>query len=229
MRNSPVLCGLATGALTIVVSLAAAPGPVAAATPGPGTPVPVQAGITAAALPGARPFGNTQPGTPESVSFILRERNLPQLQSAVERGISRFVSVRQFARRYGQSAANVTALEKYLGRYGISTQAYADNVDVSATGTAGEFDRALSVTQRQYRVPRQPSRDSMRAIPAQTVHGIAASPMLPYRIAQYVLAVLGLTSYGPFDSQAMHVNQRVTQPQPDVGGPSRAPRPVACC
>jgi subtilase family serine protease len=36
--------------------------------------------------------------------------------------------------------------------------------------------------------------------------------MLPYRIAQNVLAILGLTNYGPFGSQAVHVNTSLTKP-----------------
>lgn len=79
-----------------------------------------------------------------------------------------------------------------------------------ATGTAGEFDRALSVQQQQYQVPAAPGRNGMRGSPAQTVHGIAQSPYLPYRIAQYVTAILGLTNYGPFTSQAVHTDTALT-------------------
>jgi len=56
-----------------------------------------------------------------------------------------------------------------------------DHVDVVATGTAGAFDAALSVQQKQYRVPEQPGRDGTVPIPAQTVHGTARSPLLPAR------------------------------------------------
>jgi kumamolisin len=199
--------------MTIALSLAAGAVQAVASSPGPNTLVPVQPGISAAALPGANPFGNTPPNTPETVSFILREQNLARLKAAVERGISGFVSVSQFARHFGQSPANVGALRSYLARYGISTQAYADNVDVVATGTAGEFDHALSVQQRQYHVPSQAGRGGMRSIPAQDVHGTAQSPMLPYRIARYVLAVLGLTNYSPYDSQAQHIDTSLVRPQ----------------
>jgi kumamolisin len=178
-----LLTGLALGAMAIAVPLAAGSGQAAASGPGPNTLVPVQPGISAAALPGASPFGNTPPSTPETVSFVLREQKLPQLEAAVQAGITRFLSVRQFASEYGQSQANVAQLQAYLAHYGISTQVYADNVDVVATGTAGEFDKALSVKQQQYHVPRLPGRDGLRPIPAQNVHGSAQSPMLPYRSA----------------------------------------------
>jgi kumamolisin len=208
-----LLTGLALGAMAIAVPLAAGSGQAAASGPGPNTLVPVQPGISAAALPGASPFGNTPPSTPETVSFVLREQKLPQLEAAVQAGITRFLSVRQFASEYGQSQANVAQLQAYLAHYGISTQVYADNVDVVATGTAGEFDKALSVKQQQYHEPRLPGRDGLRPIPAQNVHGSAQSPMLPYRIAQYVLAVLGLTNYGPFGSQAIHTDTSLLKPE----------------
>src|SRR5579872_6947622 len=151
--------------------------------------------------------------TPETVSVILRERKRSQLEVIPEHGTRRFVSVRQFARRYGQSPFNVAQLRIYLGRFGIRTRAYADRVVVVATGTAEQFDRALSVRQHQYDVSRRPARSGMLPVPAQIVHGTAQSPMLPYRIARYVLAILGLTSYGPYVSQAVHVDTNVVKPQ----------------
>jgi kumamolisin len=211
--NLHLLTGVALGAMALAVPLAAGSGQAVASGPGPNTLVPVQPGISAAALPGATPFGDTPPSTPETVSFILREQNLPQLKAAVEAGVKNFLSVSQFASEYGQSQANVAQLQSYLAQYGISTQAYADNVDVVATGTAGEFDQALSVQQQQYQVPQLPGHDGTQAVPAQDVHGTAQSPMLPYRIAQDVLAVLGLTDYGPFGSQAVHVNTSTVKPQ----------------
>ena len=187
---------------------AATPSP----SPSPNTQVPVQQGTDVAALPGATAFGDTPASTPETVSFILRERNLPQLQAAVEHGATNFLTVGQFATVYGQSQANIAQLTGYLAQFGIGTQVYADNVDVVATGTAGQFDRALSVQQKQFHVPAR-SRHGFSPIPAQTVHGTSQSPMLPNHIARYVLAILGLTNYGPFSSQAVHVNKSVTQPK----------------
>jgi kumamolisin len=214
MRYSWVSTGIAVGAITIALPLFAGTGQAAASPPGPDTLVPVAAGISAARLPGARPFGNTPPDTEMTVSFILRERHLRQLKASAEHGTRRFVSVSQFARRYGQSPFNVAQLRVYLARYGIRTHAYADRVVVVATGTAEQFDRALSVRQHQYHVPGRAAPSGMLPIPAQTVHGTAQSPMLPYRIARYVLAILGLTNYGPYTSQAVHVDTSLARPQP---------------
>jgi subtilase family serine protease len=187
---------------------AATPSP----SPSPNSQVPVQQGTDVAALPGATAFGDTPPDTPETVSFIMRERNLAHLKAAVAGGVTNFLSVGQFAATYGQTPANIAQLTKYLAKFGISTQVYADNVDVVATGTAGQFDQALSVQQKQFHVP-QMSGHGFSPIPAQTVHATSQSPMLPGGIARNVLAILGLTNYGPFSSQAVHVNKSVAKPQ----------------
>ena len=84
---------------------------------------------------------------------MLRERNVSVLRASVESASGNDLSVGQFAGTYGQTPANISALTSYLAHYGIRTDVYADNVDVSTTGTAGEYDQALSVTQHQYHVP----------------------------------------------------------------------------
>jgi subtilase family serine protease len=206
-----LLAGLAVGAL-IALPLASAPA-AAASSPGPNTPVPVQPGISAASLHNATLFGTTDPRTPETVSFVLREQNLPELEASVEHGVGSYLSVSQFAQTYGQSQSNISGLQSYLAQFRITTQVYPDDVDVVASGTAGEFDAALSVQQQQYHVPALPAREGMRAIPAQTVHGTAQSPELPYRLAQFVLAILGLTNYGPFGSQMVQVDTSMTKPE----------------
>jgi subtilase family serine protease len=197
-----------------VAPLAALSGPALASTPNPNTPEQVSSGIDAALLPGATVFGTTPASTPETVSFILRERNVSFLQAAVSTGVRSYLSVSQFASAYGQTPANVSALTSYLAHYGIKTTVYADNVDVSATGTAGEFNAALSVKQNQYHVPALAGGNGLNPIPAQTVHGTAQSPLLPYRISNFVLAILGLSNYGPYASQAEHVNTHYVKPQP---------------
>jgi kumamolisin len=207
-----LVTGAALATMMIMAPAASASPRAATPSPSPGSQVPVQQGTNVAALPGATAFGDTSPSTPETVSFILRERNLPQLKAAVEQGVMNFLTVGQFAGTYGQTPANIAQLEGYLAQFGISTQTYADNVDVVATGTAGQFDQALSVQQQQFHVPAM-SGPGSASIPAQTVHGTAQSPMLPGGIARFVLAILGLTNYGPFSSQAVHVNKSVVQPE----------------
>jgi kumamolisin len=202
--------GLAAGVLAVATPAAvAASSAQASSTPASNTPTQVPTGVLAPALRGASAFGNTPSSTPEQVSFILKERNLAQLESAVTSGLKSFDSVSQFASTYGQTSAVVSALTSYLASFGITTSVYAGNVDVSATGTAGQFDNALSVTQKDYHVPAQQGADGY-AVPAQTVYSATGAPELPYRLAQNVLAILGLSNYAPFVSHAVHETETVT-------------------
>ena len=169
MRRTRLAVGIALGVATVMAPVAAlSTSASAATTPAPNTPEKVAGGISAAALPDAAVFGDTPASTPETVSFILREQNLTGLKIQVQLGIHRDLSVSEFAREYGQTPSNIAALTSYLAGFGIKTTVYADDVDVSATGTAGEFDSALSVTQKQYHVPALAGRDGESGVPAQT-------------------------------------------------------------
>jgi len=216
--RSRLWAGLAAGVLAVAAPVAATVGTAqASTTPGPNTPEKIPTGILASALPGATPFGNTPANTPEQVSFILKERGLSQLESAVSGGLTSYDSVSQFAYKYGQNSRVVSALVIYLGKFGITTTVYAGDVDVSASGTAGEFDEALSVTQKNYHVPAQHGSGGYD-VPAQNVYCSTGAPELPYRIGKYVLAILGLTNYAPFVSHAVHESSAVTVAKTSTSG-----------
>jgi len=81
-RGAGILLGVAAGvSLTVWAS---APGANAAASTSPNTPTQVPSGINAATLPGASVFGTTPTDTPETVSFVLKERNIQSLEGQVE-------------------------------------------------------------------------------------------------------------------------------------------------
>jgi kumamolisin len=195
--------------LAIATTAGAAGAAQASSAPGPNTSEQIPTGMLASALPGSSPFGSTPPSTPEQVSFILNERNRAQLEAAVTGGLTSFDSVSQFTSKYGASSAVVSALTSYLASFGITTSVYPGNVDVSASGTAGEFDAALSIQTENYHVPAQHGGGGYQ-VPAQTVYSTTGSPHLPYRLSQYVLAILGLTNYAPFASHAVHVSSNLT-------------------
>jgi kumamolisin len=214
MRKARLPAWVGLGVVTAMIPLAAMASPASASsTPGPNTPEKVASGVNVASLPGVTVFPGVAADTPETVSFILRAQSLPSLEAQVQQGVSTYLSVSQFASTYGQTPANISALTGYLASFGISTDVYADQLDVVATGTAGQFDQALSVTQNWYQVPQQPGRGGFGPIPAQRVHGTAQSPLLPYRLAKFVLAIFGLTNYGPFSSPAAHVDSSLLKPQ----------------
>jgi len=169
-----------------------------------GVPVPQSAG--AEALKGLTVFGPTPADTPETVSFIMKARNLGQLKKSVLAGMpGGYLTVSQFARRYGQSASNIGALEHYLAGYGITTTSDADGLDVTATGTAGEFDKALSVQQHQYKTHATRAFAGGPVRPGRMIHGTTQQPLLPANLARHVLSVLGLINYPAFASSSAHM------------------------
>jgi subtilase family serine protease len=196
---------IAVGAAGSLMLLGLAAPAIGATHPPSATKVAVPQGIGTAALKDASVFGPTPASTPETVSFILKARKLGRLEANVEAGMpSGYQSVGQFASSYGQPGSNISALRSYLSSFGISSTSDADGLDVTATGTAGEFDSALSVQQNQYKVPAVPARHGMAGRPAMTIHGTTDSALLPRNLAGFVLSILGLTSYPTFASDAVH-------------------------
>ena len=120
MRRARLTAGILLGVGAVVAPLAGASGAAAASNQSPTTPTQVPGGINAAALPGASPFGTTPPDTPVTVSFVLKEQGVSSLEAQVESGIpqSNYLSVSQFAARYGQPASNIDALTSYLAGSG---------------------------------------------------------------------------------------------------------------
>jgi subtilase family serine protease len=189
----------------------------ASASPGPNAPTPVPSGVSPADLPGTQVFGNTPPSTPVTVSFVLDEQNIRLLEARVEAGIPEDLTVSQFAAEYGQPAYNINALTSYLAGFGIQTDVYADDLDVVATGTAGEFDSALSVTEKEATVPQQQGRNGFGPGRQQHVYTNTQAPLLPYRLASFVTAILGLSDYSPYVSDTA---QPSVHDQPQTGSSS---------
>jgi subtilase family serine protease len=210
MRKSRLLVGivLGLGVGAGALPLAFAPGATAATSTDPNAPTQVPAGVNAADLPGATVFGTTDPSTPVTVSFVLKERNILALEALAETGIhsSNFLSVSQFASLYGQPASNIQALTSYLAGFGITTSVYADDVDVVANGTAGEFDKALTITEEDVSVPQEGGNGVFQALRAQRVRSSAQEPLLPFHLANFITAILGLSNYGPFVNNIVEPN-----------------------
>jgi kumamolisin len=184
---------LATGTVAGMALLGIAAPAASASQP---STVPVPQGANPALAPGATPTGTTAGSTPIVVSFILKGRNQAELAARVDGGWhGRYLTVRQFASRYGQTPQYVHALERYLRGYGIGTTVTRDNLDVTAVGFASEFDKALSVLETNYTI-----RSAGRV---EHVRGSARDPRVPRNLASGILSILGLSNYAPFTSQAI--------------------------
>ena len=202
-RSAAVILAAGTaGSMMLLSAVAPADG---ATNPSPAK-VAVPQGITLAGL-NATPVFPVKASTKETVSFALKMRNEAALEAKVDAGIhSHFLSVAQFAQRYGQPTSRIRALENFLSDYGIKSTAYADHLVVTATGTAGEFDDALTVSQHEYKTAATPARGGQAARPAFTFHGTKDRPLLPRKIAFYVQSILGLTNYPIYGSTAVHAD-----------------------
>ncbi len=70
-----------------------------------------------------------------------------------------------------------------------------NGLDVQATGTAGDFDAALAVQQKQFHVNPPPAVPGGPPGPPMTVHGTTQTPLLPKNLAGFALAVFVLSNY----------------------------------
>jgi subtilase family serine protease len=112
--------------------------------------------------------------------------------------------VSQFASQYGQTQANISALQSYLSSFGINSTVYADKLDISTTGTAAAYTKALSAHISLYRLKARKAHGVQAAQPAMIVHGTTNPATLPANLASFVYAILGLTSYPVAGSNTVH-------------------------
>jgi kumamolisin len=190
---------------SMVLLSAVAPAGAVTGPSGPGSgDVVVPQGITAASLHGTR-ISAAPASTRLTVSFVLKLRNVNELKSDVEGGMKHgFLSVKRFSGRYGQTHANIVALERYLKNHGIKSTTYADGLDIHTTGTAGDYTAALGTPESLYRLKAVPAHGNQAARPAMVVHGTTSPALLPARFGKFVFAVLGLTNYPVQASNAVH-------------------------
>ncbi len=205
-RRAATLAVLAAGTAVSLSLLSAVALAQNTASPGPAL-VAVPQGVTLAGL-NAKPVFPVRANKPEIVSFALKMRSEGSLAGEVEAGIKpgHFLSVAQFAARYGEPESRIKALEKYLAHYGIRTTAYADHLVVTAHGTAGDFNRALSVKQGEYKSAAIPAHDGQAARPAVEFHATTDRPLLPRNLASFIESILGLDNYPIYSSTAVHAN-----------------------
>jgi kumamolisin len=201
-RRVGVALAMATAGSLVLIGAAAVP---ASSSTNPNGKVVVPQGIGPAVLKPLKVFGKTPAKTKERVSFVLKARNLAALEASVLAGMPHgYLSVGQFAHVFGQPQRNVSLLEQYLASYGIKSHAYGDDLDVSTHGTAGEYDKALSVTQDNYRLPAAPASHGQPGRAAMTIHGTTGNTLLPRRLAAFVLSILGIDNYPSFATNLMH-------------------------
>ena len=98
-----------------------------------------------------------------------------------------YLTVPQFAARFGAPASAISAVTSYLRAEGLTVGAvYANHLAISVTGTAARVEKAFGVTLHTYH----------DAATKRDFYANATNPTLPASIAPDVVSVAGLSSYG---------------------------------
>jgi len=146
----------------------------------------------------------TAPATNVTTSIILNVTDPQGLESFVALASTpgspeyhRFLNVDQFVQRFAPSNRQIQQFVRYLESYGITVdKVYADNLDITVTGTAAELNAAFSTQLRDY------TRNG------QTFHRPAWKFVLPGSFASLVLSVPGLDNgAGEFHPQNVRLGQ----------------------
>ena len=201
-RQSGAVIAIGTAGALLLLSA----GTAVAATNSPSpSRVDVPQGIGAAALANANVVGPASGSTKETVSFILKARDLAELESRVDAGMpGGQLSVARFAATYGQTNSSIAALTKYLASYTITSSVRGIRLDVTSTGTIAEYNAALGVHQKEYKLAAVPAADGRPGRAAVEFHGTSEPTTLPTGVARIVLSILGLTAYPTGSSNAVH-------------------------
>ncbi|TGA97121.1 peptidase S53 [Sporolactobacillus shoreae] len=182
--------------------------PAIAATPSTGndsTLDPISQGTGSAILDNASYFGDLPDSTSITVDIILKASNEVQLQKYIDQTVDpgsknyhKYLTVKQFRDSFGASSQSVKDLTEYLKNYQIDSKVYPDNLVVTATGTVGDFNKALSVNVQKAKYK------------GKTFHATKKGPKAPRYIARHVLAILGLSDYSSLTPNAVKQPMKLT-------------------
>ena len=150
-------------------------------------------------------LGRVEPTRTFRLSVALEPRNpqaLAQLATEVSTPGSpdygRFLTVKQFARRFGAPPAAVAAVRAVLARDGLSVgPATANNLMIPVRATASAIDDAMSAQLSRVELP-----DGRRA------YANLDAPAFAPSIARYIQGVIGLDDINPAEPAGLVVNPR---------------------
>ncbi len=141
----------------------------------------------------ARISGMTAPGTMLRLTVILRSRN-PQALESFATAVStpgdpryhRYLTVGEFATRFGSTAARIAAVEKVLRAGGLEVgRPNANDLTLPVLGSASRVEHALSVSLARGQIA------------GRTAYANEQPPALPVTIAPYVQGIIGLDDVTP--------------------------------
>jgi len=117
-----------------------------------------------------------------------------------------YLTVPQFADRFGATASALSAVESQLRASGLAVgDAPANHLTIPATGTAAQVERAFSVSMQQ-----------VTLASGRVAFANAQAPALPASIAPYVQGIVGLDDLNPPQPQDLEMTKRGRLVDPSI-------------
>ncbi len=155
-------------------------------------------GVGSGVLNNTNYFGDLDPNTPVTIDIVMKLQNKNALAQFINqttdpnsRNFRHYLSPTDFARQYAPSDAQVLAIVGYLKAFGIQSTVYPDHLIVTASGTAGQFNKAFSIVLKN------------ATYHGKRFHATPQAPKAPSNIANDILCILGLSNYSDFHSNAI--------------------------
>ncbi|NRD78930.1 S8 family serine peptidase [Bacillus sp. BRMEA1] len=181
--------------ISSMILLTAVPSITSAASP---QQVTVQQGENPQVLQNASVFGDLPGNTVVTVDIVMKITNKNQLANYINdtttpgnKNYRNYLSVDQFKNSFGANPESINKATAYLQSFGITTSVYPNNLIITATGTADQFNKAFSVKLKKENYN------------GKSFHGTSERPSVPANFGNDILCVLGLTNYSNFTSHAV--------------------------
>jgi subtilase family serine protease len=184
----------------------------------------VKVGSTPKFPSGARTMGALAATTPLQLTIALQPQDPSGLQ-ALATSVStpgspdyrQYLTVPQFAQRFGATPAQISSVESALRAQGMSVGTpTANDLTLSVTGTAAQVENAFAVSESQVKLPS-----------GKTVYANAQAPTLPSSLARDVQGVIGLDNVhpdqpaglSPQSGSSHQLARAASRPHVPTGGP----------
>lgn len=160
--------------------------------------VSVPQGANQAVLQNASVMGDLPGDTQVTVDLVMKISSKQALAEYIKETTTpgspqyrNYLSVDQFSKKFGANPQSIKQATDYLQSYGITTKVYSNNLIITATGTADQFNKAFSITLKK------------ETYKGKSFHGAQENPKLPNSFGHDILCVLGLSNYSSFNSRAV--------------------------
>ncbi|UQS86752.1 S53 family peptidase [Nicoliella spurrieriana] len=134
----------------------------------------------------------------QTINLILTPRAKGQLDEYVNQTITpgndnyrKYLTPKQFAKRYGQSDRSVRQIKKYFQKYHIKTSVYSGNLVLKLTGQTKNVERAFKIKLQNIKVPGDSYQKANRKY------------QLPYSVSAKVMGIFGLNNNTYLNSSRM--------------------------